>query len=469
MMVEGLFVGAYVAFLVAVSAMIRRQDKAEDYLLAGRRVTMPVFVASLVSTWYGGILGVGEYGYKHGLSNWLVFGVPYYVAALLFAFLIAAKARRTRQFTIPDQLLQSYGKLPAFVGSVVVFIMTAPAAYVLQIGILLHIAFGWPLTPALLAGTMFSIVYVIRGGLKGDLITDVAQFVLMFAGFAVLVGYCAGHGGLDFIRAHVPVGHFAWHGGKPTGYVVAWYFIALGTLVEPAFYQRCYAARSERVARWGIVVSVLFWMVFDLLTTTAGLYARALLPDLADPVAAFPSLGKQVLPPLPRGLFVVSMLAVVMSTVDSYLFLGGMTLGRDIVWRIRGGGDDRSVNRYTQVALVLTAALALVLALWFQSVVDIWHHLGSVGTPALMLPLALSFSERLRPRGGTATAMMLGGGGVALAWLIWPSLPWGHGVYPGAIEPIFPGLGVALTIYVCGRWHGSITGKADRHDVISRA
>jgi SSS family solute:Na+ symporter len=198
------------------------------------------------------------------------------------------------------------------------------------------------------------------------------------------------------------------------------------------------------------VISVLFWMAFDLLTTTAALYARALVPDLADPVTAFPALGEQILPPLARGLFVVSLLAVVMSTVDSYLFLGGITLGRDIVWRRRGGLDERSINRYTCAALLVTAVLAVVLALWFRSVVDIWHDLGSVGTPALLLPLALSFSARLRPGSRTAALMMLGGGGVALAWLIWPSLPW-YTTYPWGLEPIFPGLVVSLTIYLVGR------------------
>ena len=73
--------------------------------------------------------------------------------------------------------------------------------------------------------------------------------------------------------------------------VLVWYVIAMATLVEPAFYQRCYAAKTESVARRGIGLAIVFWVLFDLMTTTAGLYARALLPDLADPVQAFPGLG----------------------------------------------------------------------------------------------------------------------------------------------------------------------------------
>src|SRR5881409_1633359 len=92
---------AYVAFLAAVwLGRLGSQPSVVDYLVAGRRVTLPALVATLVATWYGGILGVGEYSYRYGISNWLVFGVPYYVGAALFAFLVAKRARRRRLFTV---------------------------------------------------------------------------------------------------------------------------------------------------------------------------------------------------------------------------------------------------------------------------------------------------------------------------------------------------------------------------------
>jgi SSS family solute:Na+ symporter len=449
---EAICVVAYAAFLLVASFLFRRQDNAEEYLLAGRRVTLPVFVASLVSTWYGGILGVGEYTFKHGLSNWLVFGVPYYLAALVFALFLAPRARRTGNFTVPDQLLRAYGEKSALLGAVVVFVMTAPAAYVLQTGVLLSTSMGLPLEAGVIGGAAFSVVYLLRGGFRGDLFTDVVQFVLMFLGFGLLVGWCLVQaGGLGFLKAALPAEHFTWHGGRPAVYIAAWYFIALAALVEPAFYQRCYAAKDERTARNGILISILFWMAFDFLTTTAGLYARALVPNLEQPVAAFPALGQAVLPGMARGLLFVSMLAVIMSTVDSYLFIGGITLGRDIVWRLKGSSSEQAVNRYTRIAMIGTALLAVLIALYFRSVVDIWHDLGSVGTPVLLLPLGTSFFERLRPTARTALAMMAGGGVVALVWVVWPGLPFGGGTYPLGIEPIFPGLGISAALYFIGR------------------
>src|SRR5512143_525229 len=122
----------YFGFLAAVWAgAFGRRLGALDYLVAGRRVTLPAFVATLVATWYGGILGVGEYAWRYGVANWLVFGAPYYLGAALFALFLARRAREAELLTLPDLLHRAYGRRAALVGAVAVFVNAAPAAYVL--------------------------------------------------------------------------------------------------------------------------------------------------------------------------------------------------------------------------------------------------------------------------------------------------------------------------------------------------
>src|SRR5712691_6803123 len=113
----------YFCFLAAV--WLRppaTRSAAVDYLVAGRRVTLPAFVATLVATWYGGILGVGEYTWRYGIANWLVFGAPYYLGAALFALFLARRAREAELLTLPDLLERSYGRGAALVGAVAVFV-----------------------------------------------------------------------------------------------------------------------------------------------------------------------------------------------------------------------------------------------------------------------------------------------------------------------------------------------------------
>lgn len=429
--------------------LLGTRSSTDDYFVAGRRVTLPAFVATLVATWYGGILGVGEYSYRYGLANWIVFGVPYYIGALLFAWFFAKRAREARLYTLPDLLARAYGRGPATVGAVAVFVQSAPAAYVLMLGTLFAAMTGWALIPCVIGAAVLSVFYVDRGGLRSVVFTDQIQFLLMYGGFAIMLGFLfAQHGGLGFLTARVPPAMFQWHGGNSPAAIFVWYFIALSTLVDPGFWQRAYAARDPQVAQRGVLWSIAFWVVFDFMTTTTGLYARALLPALKDPVFAFPELARITLPQGALGMFYLGMIATVMSTIDSYAFIAATTVGRDLIWRWKGG-DDSKLPQWSRYGLWLATAFATALALARQSVIGLWHDLGSIITPTMLLPVTLAIlgRERHAPRG--VMALMLVPAAVSLTWVLWPQ--WSATrAYPFHLEPIYAGLAASgLTWTAC--------------------
>jgi len=227
--------------------------------------------------------------------------------------------------------------------------------------------------------------------------------------------------------------------------VAVWYLIALQTMVEPSFYQRVFAARSPRVARTGILVSVALWFVFDLLSIISGLAAHVLLPDLADPVAAYPALAELVLPPWLAAGFTVALFATVMSTMDSYLFLAASTWGHDLV--APGGSPDQE-RRRTRQGLAVSALLAAVGALVFDSAVEVWHHVGSVVTSALLLPVvSVHLPPRWRYSEWTAVAAMLSAATTAALWIVLAV----EGRYPLGVEPMFPALAVSAAWWAVGR------------------
>ena len=448
--IDFLIIGVYIIFLLFIAFRLWRgkNNSAEDFLLAGRRLTLPSFIATLVSTWYGGILGVGEFTYLYGISNWLVFGVPYYLAAFIFAMFIAKKARRMQLYTIPHQLEKTYGKTASIVGAFFVFIMTTPAAYTLMLAILINFILGWPIIVGLMLGTLFSLGYVWSGGFRSVVRTDIFQFLLMFLAFMLLLPFSIlKFGGISFLQQNLPPSHFVWHGGQGAQYIIVWYFIALATLVEPGFYQRCFAAKTETVAKQGILYSILFWIFFDFMTTTTGLYARAALPNLQNPVSSYLELSYLVLPIGLQGLFLVGLLATIMSTIDSYAFLAAMSIGRDILWRLRDGKNEEKISYYTRIGLIFTAIISIIIAYSAQSVITIWKEIGSIGTPALLVPLAFSFSEKWKLRPPAALLTMISGSVVSGVWALTKVFA-ETGKYWLNVEPIFPGLTVTLAILV---------------------
>ncbi|MEW5701174.1 MAG: sodium:solute symporter family protein [Candidatus Zixiibacteriota bacterium] len=442
-------VGAFFAFQAYLgfrSRRVPRRMDAADYLLGGRRLTLPVFVASLVSTWYGGILGVGEYSFKYGISNWLVFGVPYYLWATIFALFLARPTRRTHFISLPDHLGAAYGRTPALMGAIIVFVMTVPAAYVLILGDLGRMLLNWPTWVGATLSVVLSSVYLITGGFRSAVRVDVLQFLCMLVGFALILPFAFHqYGGWSFIAGHVPATHLTWHGGNSGWFVLSWYFIAATTMVEPAFYQRCYATETEQIARKGIFWSIAFWVVFDFMTTTAGLYARAAIADLRDPKTAYVALATRLLPPGVLGLFMVGVIATAVSTVDSYMFISATALGRDLLSRLRPL-TDHGVKTATRWGVVVSSASAVTLALSSTSVIALWRDLGSIGVPALLLPVIASFVPRLRRPPARAVIFWIACPATVAA--LWIGTRIVRGSYPYGIEPIFPALMVSIAFAV---------------------
>ena len=92
---------------------------------------------------------------------------------------------------------------------------------------------------------------------------------------------------------------------------------------------------------------------------------------------------------------------------------------------------------------------AVVLALYFQSVVGLWYIVGSVSTPALLLPVLTTFSRRHRFRPGAALLNIVVAGGVALFWELVRGA--GNTTAWFAVPGIYLGLATSLVIWLCGR------------------
>lgn len=423
---DGSLVIAYLAVMVGVS-LYKRPSEADEsgFLLSGRTLSLPALVATLVSTWYGGILGVGEFGYTFGVSQWVVFGLPYYLFALLFAWFLAPKIRAGNHVTIPDAVGATFGPSAGKVAAVGIAILVNPAPYLLM-GSLVVLFFlpDLPLSLVTVALSLLTAGYVMLGGFRAVVNTDRIQIVLMYLGFLLLVVFAWMRFGtpLEMWEA-LPATHREPSGGHTTGYILVWFFIALWTFVDPGFHQRCAAAKTPEIAKRGIVVSVGFWFVFDMLTLVAALYGAVLLPNLFHPETMYLELARELLPPGVLGLFLIGILATIMSTLDSYLFLAGQTVGRDLF----------SIG--TRKGIAISAVVSLVLIAWVPSVIGLWYTIGTVVIPGLLIPVLGVYMPVFRVK--NMHWLMLAASGTSLLWMLF--------LYDSTgIEPFYPGMGVAV-------------------------
>jgi SSS family solute:Na+ symporter len=429
------------------------KNNTNDFLLGNRLLSLPAFIATLVTTWYGGILGVGEFAYLYGISSWIVFGLPYYVFSAIFAILLATKIREAGQFTIADMFYQKHNRAVGILGSIFLLFMTSPAPYILMIALLLRLLLGWSFLVCLLFGALASTCYIYFGGFRSVVQTDKYQFILIYTGFIIMFIYLIlNYGGYSFLAAELPSTHLRWDGGNSFQYILVWFFLASWTFIDPGFHQRCAAAKTAKVARNGILISIFFWLIFDFLTVSTGLYAVTILKDI-DPVLTYPLLADKILPPFLKGLFITGLLAVIMSTVDSFSFLSAITFGRDIIWRLNTKNANK-MNTYTKIGLLITTFISIILCVVFPSVIELWYIIGSLFIPPMLLPLLTAYFPKHKIQPNQTLFIMIISFLVSFGSFLFGQLRIedGNRLYLFGIEPFFPGILLCLLLYILFRY-----------------
>lgn len=378
-----------ILFLTVASVVVghlkrdKTSSKLLDYMVMGRRLSLPLFVATLTASWYGGIFGVNEITFNFGIYNFLTQGVFWYAAYIIFALFMVDKIKKYQSVTMPELALQMFGKKSSYTAAIFTFMGILPITYVLSLGIFLDLLFSIGLLKGMIIGTVFVCLYSAWGGFRAVVFSDLVQFFVMcLSVFAVLLFSVGTFGGLGFLKAHLPASHFSLTGGNGWLNTLIWGAIALATLVDPAFYQRCFAAKDAKTAKHGILICTAIWFCFDICTTGGTLYARAVLPD-ALPAHSYFIYAMQLLPAGLRGFFAAGVLAVILSTLDAFLFIAANTLGYDLL-------KNKFKNKVlaNQLFFFVVAAIAITLAIFFKgNFREIWFVLGSYMSACLLIPM----------------------------------------------------------------------------------
>ncbi len=371
----------------------KNQDhkKQDEYLLMNRGLGLPLFIATLTSTWYGGIFGVTQIAFEHGIYSFFTQGVSWYSAYLIFAFFLAKKIRQRQVRSLPELIGLRFGQSARKLSGSILFFHALPVSYAVSIGIILEIIFAIPFPLAVFLGVGLVALYSITGGMRAIVITDGIQFLLMFLCVILIVVFSIFHfGGINFLREGLPETYFQWQGDKSFFSLFLWFLIACGsTLIHPVFYQRCLAAKDDNTARYGIIIAILCWMLFDCCTTLGGMYAKVIIPNAASD-KAYLFYGLQLLPIGLRGFFVIGIIATILSTLDSFLFVSGTSASYDFL-----GSKKDEIGKHQRM-IGLSAFIVILVAIFFKADFEsMWLFMEGIFSTSLFLPVMIAlFSKR---------------------------------------------------------------------------
>ena len=482
-------VSLYLAVLIGVGVVkSRRVDDSTGFILAGRNLGPVVLLGTLLATWTGtgSIFGNAEEAYRVGLPSLML---PF--ASVLGIFALIAMAPRVRQrgrVTLQDLLEERFGPMARVLGT-----LTLVTAYLVIVSYQLRAANavlegvftsaglgegfaagGAAVDDALRSagltvehgGNSLSLLvvagliglYTALAGLMSVAITDGFNGVLMLLGVAIALPlvWIAAAGGdaatgleasgvIDRVVATLPEsGRSVW-GHYSTFDVVSRllppFLLVLG---DANLHQRFLSARTPGAARLAAILLIPGVLLVDAVILLTAMAGRALMPELENPGHIMLSLALDtgILPAALGALLVASILAVIVSTADSYLLSCSASLVRDVYQRFfRREASERVLLFAARTIVIVLTAVAFLMALQsseFFAVSLFAYTIYGVGiTPVLVAAL---FWKRATTWG--AVASMVVGPAVAVTWEAqgmsavaanWMGLPEGTAV--GAVVP----------------------------------
>jgi Na+/proline symporter len=166
--------------------------------------------------------------------------------------------------------------------------------------------------------------------------------------------------------------------------------------------------------------AVLCIVGFDIGAVFGGMAGRTLFPGLLDPETILPEMSTALFPVFFTGIFLVVVLAAIMSTVDSLLILASSVVVRDVVQKALGSQwSERRLSTLGKAVTVVIGVAGLAVALGevrmiFYFVLFAWSGIACAFTPVVLCSL---FWKRTTKAG--AVAGMISGFVVTVVWVIW--------------------------------------------------
>lgn len=420
--IDWLFLALYFVLLVVIGVQsIRRVKTSDDFAVAGGRLIWPVIFATLAASFLGGGSSMGNAGnvFRDGYVFLFAF-FAFSIQTVLVGWFVAYRLRSYEgAHTVGDIMDEHYGKPARLLTGVLSIAVCAGilGAQALAVGTVFSALLGFDPVVGIVIGMGIVLLYSTFGGMWAVIQTDVLQFVILgiFLPVTLLIGLFQ-VGGPGELLANTPASHLTFMGDW-TFIAFAGVFLAflLGETLVPPYTQRAFAASDPAHSRKGYLVAGVFSFGFFFVTASIGLVALALFPSVASD-QALPTVVANLLPVGITGFVLAALLAVIMSTADSYLNSTAVVFVKDIyVPFIKPDASDTQRLWAQRIVTGLVGVAAILFALSAPSIIDALLLSYNLWAPTVVVPLVLAVVWGLRSR-VAGLAAIIGGGATMAIW-----------------------------------------------------
>ena len=367
--------------------------------MSGLSLFMGFFSAGTFVVW-------GSIAYSYGMVS-IIIQLTMAVAGYAVGTWIAPRWHRTHSLTAAEYIT---GRLGVKTQKTYTYIFLAVSvfttgSFLYPVAKIVEVTTGIPLTTAIFALGAFSMVYVALGGLRGVVVTDVLQFVILFAAVVIAVPLAFDKiGGVGTFFEKVPEGFFELFEGEYTpGFVIAFAIYNMFFLGGNwAYVQRYTSVKTERDSRktgwlFGVLytISPILWMLIPMIY-------RVYNPSGLENEGAYLLMCKEAMPDGLLGLMLGGMIFATASSLNATLNISAGVVTNDIFKRMRPNASEETLMNVARISTWGFGIMAIIVALLIRSMGGIVNVVISVaaltGVPVYLPVIWSLFSKRQTAR-----------------------------------------------------------------------
>ncbi|MCF8068694.1 MAG: sodium:solute symporter family protein [Desulfobacterales bacterium] len=428
----------------------KRVKNTTDYIVAGRRLGTFFTTGTVFATWFGAgpCIAAAGYAYLYGNQGIIIEPWGSALCLLLIGLFFVKLIRRGKFLTVPDFYTKRYGKTMGAVSMAILCMGDIGwlGGLLVGFGAIINYFTGVGLITGIILSTLVVVVYTYLGGMWAVTLTDIFQMCILITGIVVIFFVAMGklEGGVTSLFSNdagnnwlglnqwsfIPTpesaanpeyenaGFFFYTGYYGWFYWLAsWAAIGLGSIPSQSLQQRFMAAKDEKTAVKAGLLSSLMYITIAMLPVLMGMMYFQLNPDLTLDQAMneiLVRLAVEYLTPFLAVIFIIALVAAIMSSGDSIILGVAAIAGRNIVGLFKKGVDDASTLRYIRFFVPVVAFGSMCLALYFQALMNLIVLSSALLGVSLFFPMAAGFFWKKANKYG---AMVSAVGG-AVAWII---------------------------------------------------
>ena len=370
---------AYISVLFGISWYVKRRaaSSTEDYVLAGRRLTTPLIMVSIVGLAVGGAstIGVAEQAYKVGLSaGW--YTAAWGIGAIVMGLTVAKKYRRLHITTVPELLERYYDRRSMVAGiacQVLVQLVVMSLQYVAGGAVLAALMPDiFTPVPGMFTSAVVFIGITLIGGMWSASQSNILNVTLQYIGITVAAFLIvAMAGGIDVVAIQAPtVTAMDFFSGVGPMTIVTWIVVLITVNISlQAIIQISLGAKDVQTARKGFVIGGLVMLPVGFVAALLGVIASEMYPSIS-PTTALPQLIMSLNPWI-AGITLASLWAADVSTACNLLLSAATLYSHDIHKQfIDPQMSDKKYMAITRMSVLLLGLLTLGFALTISGIIS---------------------------------------------------------------------------------------------------